>query len=117
MRASKCAHSIIVQSHVIDRRLSPCARDATWRQAHHGRATDAGLERAGSLLSWITGAGEPLPDESAAGHANRPARSGTFAPHADKANRPSYDVSALLYLTSAGATPRRARRARHTARL
>ena len=117
MRASKCAYSAIIQCHVIDRRPSPCECDAAWRQAHHGRATDAGLERAGSLLSWITGAGEPLPDESVAGHANRPARSGTFAPHADKANRPSYDVSALLYLTSAGATPRRARRARHTARL
>ena len=81
-------------------RVSPCWRHvAAWRQAHHGRATDAGsLERAGSLLSWISGATPPADSV-----ADRPPLAGTFAPHVDKANRPLYDVSALLYLTSAGA--------------
>ena len=66
------------------------------------------VEHVNSLISWISGSAAEL---GAAGiddptprsfDAERDALQGTFAPHVDKANQPTYDVSALLYLTTAG---------------
>lgn len=62
----------------------------------HGQKEDVhGVSEAGTIISWITPAdiGESGPDLPL---------QGTYAPHVDKANRSSYDVSALLYLSTAG---------------
>ena len=65
-------------------------------------------ELANSLLSWISGSESGCPTEDAADLTprsfdwQRDAASGTYAPHVDKANQPLYDISALLYLTTAG---------------
>lgn len=54
----------------------------------HVRAVDPNARRAGTLVSWITGG---------AGNES----TGTYAMHIDKANREQYDLSCLLYLSSA----------------
>lgn len=70
----------------------------------------APIARVGCLLSWISG-GSPAgavgtpphaePDPVAFNWLTDPL-SGTYAPHVDRANRPEYEVSALLYLSTAG---------------
>ena len=60
-----------------------------------------------TLLSWISGPDDGCPSEDADSAPRsfdwrRDAAHGTYAPHVDKANQPEYDVSALLYLTTAG---------------
>ena len=70
------------------------------------------VERAGCLLSWISGRSKR---EGVRGgeqaQAQLPLRSfnwltdpisGTFAPHVDRANVPEYEISTLLYLSTAG---------------
>lgn len=63
-------------------------------------------ERVGCLLSWLSGPGKP------SGEAQPPPQyksfnwledpvSGSYAPHVDRANVSEYEVSALLYLSSA----------------
>ena len=65
------------------------------------------LERVGCLLSWISaGDGEARPEAAAAAEARSfnwlvDSVSGTYAPHVDRANQSMYDISSLLYLTSA----------------
>ena len=75
------------------------------------------LERVGCLLSWISAGAQRdgearVPPESRpeAAAAAAEARSfnwlvdsvtGTYAPHVDRANQSSYDISSLLYLTTA----------------
>ena len=56
-------------------------------------STGATLRPAGLLVNYLSGVGD--------GSELRPS-SGPFAPHCDRANRDSYDVSALLYLSTAG---------------
>ena len=65
---------------------------------------EAELREVGSLISWISG-----PDDEESGSSptvrcystSKDQLWGTFAPHVDKANIAAYDISALLYLSTA----------------
>ena len=61
----------------------------------------------GNLISWISVdgvVGRPPPPANSLHAFNRlqDPLAGTYAPHVDKANRPEYDISALLYLSTIG---------------
>ena len=78
------------------------------RVAERARARYGAVEPSNSLISWISGArdaGSVAEDREATPTCfdlTRDPRHGTYAPHVDQANQRHYDVSALLYLTTAG---------------
>lgn len=74
------------------------------RVDNHISAEYGAIERVGCLLSWISGRGERSTPSSELRAFNwlTDAVTGTYAPHVDKANQSAYDISSLLYLSSAG---------------
>ena len=76
------------------------------RVSERVRAYHGAVEPVNSLISWISGReGCVFEDDEPPPRSfdwQRDALHGTYAPHVDKANQPVYDVSALLYLTTAG---------------
>ena len=76
------------------------------RVDEHIAAQYGAVERVGCLLSWTSGRGElGTPDDEPLQAFNwlRDAVKGTYAPHIDAENQPAYELSTLLYLSTAGA--------------
>lgn len=65
---------------------------------------DPSAKSVGSLVSWISGEGSSCDstDDLRSFNWMTDPIAGTYAPHIDKANRPEYDISALLYLSTHG---------------